>query len=125
MDTKTQEALKIVFDYLAISDEPQKADAIFLATGFSLSPKKVIIVDRPEHQRRGWVTFAKQWPGIDFINCPADEELKYDQKMLDLCVAELERLKRYTKKGNILEQKFPKEILLAWKFLKPKVETRF
>jgi uncharacterized SAM-binding protein YcdF (DUF218 family) len=203
MDTKTKKAIKIVYDYLAVKDKPQKADAIFLATSFSLdppkkaaelcqkgysnkivmvgiegtfsdlswkegqletyknelfkygvpksaviaeptapnsleeaqksiplmrkhgiNPRKVIIVDRPEHQRREWATFAKAWPEITFINCPADEPLKYTQRILDLCVAELERLKIYEKKDDIVKQVFSKEVVKAWKFLKPKVETK-
>ncbi|KKR84412.1 MAG: hypothetical protein UU32_C0046G0002 [Candidatus Woesebacteria bacterium GW2011_GWB1_41_10] len=204
MDSKTNKALRVVFEYLAVRDKPQEAAAIFLATSFSLfpskkaaelykkgyskyivmvgiegtfsdlswkegqfttyknkllesgvpesaiigeplatnsldeaqksipllkkhgiDPQKVIIVDRPEHQRREWATFCKQWPKIEFINCPAEAPLEYAQKMLDLCVAELERLKIYEKKGDIVAQVFPKEVLSAWEFLKPKVETRF
>lgn len=204
MNAKTKKALKIVFEYLAVSDKPQRADAIFVATSFSLNPpkkaaelhkrgwakyivmvgiegtfsdyswkdsqlntyksellksgvpesaiiaeplatnslleakksipllrkhgiepKKITIVDRPEHQRREWATFAKQWPEIEFINCPADGPLKYDQKMLDLCVAEIERLGTYAQKGDILPQKFPKEVISAWNYLEPKVETKF
>lgn len=40
MDAKTKKALKVVFDYLAVSDVPAQADAIFLATSFSLDPPK-------------------------------------------------------------------------------------
>lgn len=204
MDLKTKKALKIVFGFLTIKDKPQKADAIFVATSFSLNPpkkaaelfkkgyskyvvmvgiegtfsdyswkegqfatyknkllgygvpesaiiaeptapnsleealksiplmrkhgidpRKVIIVDRPLHQRREWTTFAKAWPEITFINCPVDEPLVYDQFNLDIAVGELERLKIYEKKGDLVKQDFPDNVLLAWDFLKIRVETRF
>lgn len=90
-----------------------------------INPKKVIIVDRPLHQRREWATFAKTWPKIKFINCPADEPLIFNQFHLDIAVSELERLKIYEKKGDLVKQDFPDNVLLAWDFLKIEVETKF
>jgi len=204
MDKNTKKAIKTVYDYLAVSNKPQKVDAIFIATSFSLSPckkaselfkegysksifivgktgtfsdpswkedqaiiykkelikfgvpdsvivadpiatnsleealtaiplmkkhginpKKVIIVDRPEHQRREWATFAKTYPQVNFLNCPAEESIIYNQKTLDILVAEFERLVKYGDRGDLVPQEFPEEVLEAWKFLNLKVVDKF
>lgn len=86
-----------------------------------LNPQKIIIVDRPVHQRREWATFKKQNPGLEFISFPADEVLVYNQATLDRLVAEMERLVRYYKNGSLIKQDFPKEVKEAWMSLKGKV----
>ena len=115
----------IIAEPLATNSLEEAVKSIPLMKKHRINPKKVIIVDRPEHQRREWATFTKQWPVIKFINCPADEPLIYSQKMLDLVVAELERLKKYSEKGDIVFQDFPKEVFESWQFLNSKVVYKF
>lgn len=204
MDSKIKLAMKAVFDYLSVTDKPQKSDVIFIAVSFSvnppkkaaelylkgfskkifivgkhgtfsdaswkkspaktyknelirlgvpgndivarslapntyleavksiplmrrqgINPKKVIVIDRPEHQRREWATFQKVWPAIKFINCPCDEPLVYSQKILDILIAETKRLEAYAVKGDLVRQKVPIKVKSAVKFLEDKVRTKY
>ena len=72
-----------------------------------VNPEKIILVARPVHQRRVWATFAKQWPDIKFINCPAKE----DEIELDRLVGEVHRLMTYGAKGDLLQTPIPNNIL--------------
>lgn len=79
-----------------------------------ISPKQVILVSRPIHQRRAFATFSQQYPEVKYLNCPADEALDMkDPENAKRLVAEAERLLDYSKKGDIEKQKIPIEVLKA------------
>jgi len=201
MDKKTKNALEVVFDYLKISDKPQKADVIFICGGSSYLPvvkaaelykkgfakkivtiskwgtfslpetkdkgeaycfaqklkklgipesdifaksiirntleevqktvpfmlehgvdtDRIIVVDRPFHQRRAWAQFTWWYPRLKFINVPADEPLKYDQNSINRAVAEIVRLDRYAKQDTLTPQKLPENVAAAYKLLRTKI----
>lgn len=115
MDSKTKEALKIVFDYLAIKDKPQKAAELY-----KKGCAKYIVMVGVEG------TFSDlSWKEGQFATYKS--KLSEHGVPESVIIAELERLKIYEKKGDILPQpqKFPKEVISIWKFLESKVETRF
>jgi uncharacterized SAM-binding protein YcdF (DUF218 family) len=97
--------------------EAQKAIPFLKKNG--LDPQTMILVSRPVHQKRAWATFAKQWPEINYINCPADEQLDMgDNKLLLRLVQETERLVKYGTKGDLVPQDIPEKVLVAVELLK-------
>lgn len=52
MNIKLKQAVKIVYDYLSISDIPEEADCIFLVGGSSLLPTKKVV----ELYKKGYAT---------------------------------------------------------------------
>lgn len=88
--------------------------------------KKVILVSKPFAMRRCFATFKKQYPNIDLICCPptlsvlksADRpKTEYAKRLL----GELERLKIYSKKGDLIPQKIPKLVLKTADKIKDKI----
>lgn len=80
----------------------------------NLDVKKMILVSRPIHQRRAFSTFKKQHPEIQYINCPANEPLDFnDLDIRKRLVSEAERLLDYSKKDDIQKQDIPYDILRA------------
>lgn len=75
--------------------------------------QKIILVARPLHQRRAFSTFLKQHPGIQYINCPADEPFNFDdQEQVTRLVQEAERLLDYgVRKDDIERPEIPPELL--------------
>jgi len=80
-----------------------------------ITPGRVILVTQPVLQRRAWATARRQWPGVEFLNCPPDtcadvasaSEL---MRLCDLAVGEMERLRRYAAKGDIEPQCIPAHV---------------
>ncbi len=67
-----------------------------------LNPKKVILVSRPVHQRRAFLTFFKQYSHVHYINCPAREVFNDgDEKIARRIVQEIQRIWMYYNKGDI------------------------
>lgn len=204
IDSQTKAQIKIVYDYLALSDPLEKADVIFIAGGSTLYPvfkaaelfkkglapkivtisdwgtfsnpdwkekgeafifhqellklgipdkdiywlsiiknsleeaqealpfmkknkifpQKMILVDRPVHQRREFATFVSQNPDLKIINCPADEPFNPNQETLDRVVAEMERLEKYAKEGDLTPQTILLKVEKAWKNLQFKVQRK-
>ena len=83
-----------------------------------LNPKKVILVDRPVHQRRAYATFKKQNPKVNFINVSSDEKFHPSSSLIGRLLAEVERLETYAKKGDFERQYLDKDIRVAYKILK-------
>lgn len=109
----------ILYDELSRNTLEEARLAIPFFKKNKLNAKKVILVSRPVHQRRAYATFAKQWPQIKFINCPADEKLTiHDKDLLLRLTQEIERLDLYGKKGDILVQKHSNKVDRAYKQLK-------
>lgn len=81
-----------------------------------INPQKLILVSRPIHQRRAFLTFVQQHPEVEkFINCPADEPLNLnDPNQISFLISETERLLDYgVKKHDIQRPVIPYEILRA------------
>ncbi|TSA45669.1 YdcF family protein [bacterium] len=81
-----------------------------------LNPKKIILVSRPVHQRRAALTFKKQYPEIELINCPSEEPLVVE--LVPRMLGEIERLQLYSEKGDIVHEEIPEDILRAYGELK-------
>ncbi|HTK33201.1 MAG TPA: YdcF family protein [Candidatus Paceibacterota bacterium] len=77
--------------------------------------KKMILVSRPVHQRRAFLTFARQHKQVRYINCPGNEtfdpaDLETQKRMVE----EIGRIILYSGKGDILmDGGIPAEILAA------------
>lgn len=75
----------------------------------------LILCSRPFHQRRAWGTFRNQYPTIDYLNCPAADEVLDTTRIehLQRLVGEIEREVGYTKKGDLNLPPTPYEVLDA------------
>lgn len=87
MDTKTKGALKTVFDYLAISDKPQKANAIFVATSFSLEPPKKASELYKQGYAKYIVMVGIEWTFSDY-SWKEGQFVTYKNKLLEYGVPE-------------------------------------
>jgi len=85
-----------------------------------VDPKTVILISRPVHQRRAFATFKKQNPRVRFINSPADESYEINKELIERLAGEIKRLKKYGRKGDLVTQKFPEEVISAFLFLEKK-----
>ena len=83
-----------------------------------------IIVQKPYMERRTYATFAKQWPGkefvvtspkIDFIDY-ADENYPQDY-LINIMVGDLQRIIEYPKMGFQIYQDVPNKVLKAFREL--------
>ena len=64
--------------------------------------ERMILVSRPVHQRRAYLTFRKQHPEIRYLNCPANEAyLEGDEETETRIVQEMDRIRIYSAKGDI------------------------
>ncbi len=74
-----------------------------------VTPNKVVIIDRPVHQKRAFLNALKLQPTIKFVNAPADEnfDLSLPENQLR-CVSEIERLISYR---DLVRPTIPMEIL--------------
>ncbi|MFL5703544.1 MAG: YdcF family protein [Ktedonobacteraceae bacterium] len=79
--------------------------------------ERIILVNRPMQQRRGYATFQKQTTDLILINTPCMETMPEDQ-FAARCVLEYEKIKRYADKGDIEQQIVPDEIREAYQKLK-------
>jgi glycosyltransferase involved in cell wall biosynthesis/uncharacterized SAM-binding protein YcdF (DUF218 family) len=75
-----------------------------------MDPRKMILVSIPVHQRRAYATFAKQFPGIQYINCPAEVPFADTPEFFERIVLEVDRLVAYGAKGDMVEQDVPLDI---------------
>lgn len=75
---------------------------------------RMILCSRPVHQRRAWATFQKQNASTKFINCPAFEIFDTtDESLSARMIQEVERLEKYARQGDLVEQTFSPEVLKA------------
>ena len=85
----------------------------------NLTPKRVILVQKPYMERRAFGTAQKQWPGPEFM--VTSPNLDYDQyiegapygkeDVIARMVSDLLKMPDYAAKGFMTEQEIPKE---AW-----------
>jgi hypothetical protein len=95
------------------------------------APTQVILVTQNMLQRRAWATWRKQVETVRAINCPptrtfADRPCDEEQPIqkMRLCLGEIDRLREYGVKGDILPQKIPPEVMKAARALQQALGTR-
>jgi hypothetical protein len=92
---------------------------------FGTGIKKVLKVSNAYRQRRAYLTCKKEFPGVEFINSPAntsfEEELElYKTKNQDLVrhlSGEMERMLMYPIFNYIVSDNIPEDVLQAYKLL--------
>ena len=89
-----------------------------------LDPNDFILVQKPYMERRSFATFKKRWPEkdvrvtspqISFDDYPAGEITL--EKMIQIMVGDLQRIKIYPEKGFQIEQHIPEEVWKAYESL--------
>lgn len=94
-----------------------------------LNPQKFIVVQKPYMERRSYATFKKHWPDkdlivtspqISFTGYP-NEEIPLE-RVINIMVGDLQRIKEYPAKGFQVYQEIPK---LVWNAFEKLVEVGF
>lgn len=89
-----------------------------------LDPKTVILVQKPYMERRTYATFKKLWPEkvcivtsppMTFDDYPNQEISK--ERMIEIMVGDLQRIKRYPAKGFQIPQDIPAHVWDAYEHL--------
>src|SRR5665213_3441322 len=89
-----------------------------------LNPQSFIVVQKPYMERRSYATFKKHWPDkkllvtspqIFFEEYPTDEISL--EKVINIMVGDLQRIKYYPEKGFQVYQEIPEEIREAYEQL--------
>ena len=82
-----------------------------------ISPKKMILVQKPYMERRTFATFSKQWPEMDFlVTSFAIEFRQYpnekisEERLINAMVGDLQRIKEYPAKGFQISQDIPEDV---------------
>lgn len=89
-----------------------------------IRPKKLLLVQKPYMERRTYATFAKQWPGVEFVvTSPPiayeeySDQLRPKEYVLNMMVGDLQRIKEYPAKGFQIEQEIPEKVWNAYEQL--------
>lgn len=89
-----------------------------------LNPQRFIVVQKPYMERRSFATFAKNWPGKDFVvTSPqiAFEDYPTDaiplEQVIHIMVGDLQRIKIYPEKGFQVYQDIPDNVWQAYERL--------
>ena len=89
-----------------------------------LFPKRFILVQKPYMERRTFATFQKQWPGNEIIvTSPRISFADYAtpetpmEKVIQIMVGDLQRIKLYAAKGFQTEQHIPADVWQAFEQL--------
>jgi uncharacterized SAM-binding protein YcdF (DUF218 family) len=89
-----------------------------------IQPHKLILVQKPYMERRTYATFKKQWAGMDFIvtSPPISfedyhTEERPKERVINMMIGDLQRIKEYPAKGFQIEQEIPKEVWDAYEEL--------
>ena len=89
-----------------------------------LDPNDFILVQKPYMERRSFATFKKRWPEkdvrvtspqISFDDYPAGDITL--EKMIQIMVGDLQRIKIYPEKGFQIEQHIPEDVWKAYESL--------
>lgn len=90
----------------------------------SLDPQSFIVVQKPYMERRSYATFKKHWPGKKLIVTSPQISLKeYPtreipmEKVINIMVGDLQRIKLYPEKGFQIYQEIPAGIWSAYERL--------
>jgi len=89
-----------------------------------LDPQSFIVVQKPYMERRSFATFEKRWPGKKLIiSSPqmrfeeyCNDEIPMD-KVINIMVGDLQRIKYYPAKGFQIEQPIPERVWSAYEEL--------
>ena len=90
----------------------------------NIDPQSFIVVQKPYMERRSFATFKKHWPDkklivtspqISFDNYP-NEEMPLE-KVINIMVGDLQRIKIYPEKGFQIFQEIPGDVWLAYEQL--------
>jgi uncharacterized SAM-binding protein YcdF (DUF218 family) len=90
----------------------------------NLQPQRFILVQKPYMERRTYATFQKQWPGNTvFVTSP---DIAFDdyptpahplEKIIQMVVGDLQRIRLYAEKGYQIHQHIPKDVWDAYEKL--------
>lgn len=93
--------------------------------------RSVLAVQKPYMERRALATFGKQWPAVEArVTSP---ELDFDEycseglskaEVIDILVGDLQRILEYPKRGYLVAQEVPPEVLEAFHRLVAAGHTR-
>ena len=90
----------------------------------NVNPQSFIVVQKPYMERRSYATFKKHWPDkklivtspqITFEDYPT-EEIPLE-KVINIMVGDLQRIKYYSEKGFQIYQPIPDDVWLAYEQL--------
>lgn len=90
----------------------------------NLHPQRFILVQKPYMERRTLATFAKAWPGQEFVvtspqipfEAYPNPEISLEQ-VIHIMVGDLQRIKLYPGKGFQVEQDIPDDVWQAYEQL--------
>lgn len=89
-----------------------------------LDAQKFIVVQKPYMERRSYATFKKVWPEKDvFVTSPLIEFENYPteeiplEKVINIMVGDLQRIKLYPEKGFQIYQEIPEDVWEAYEKL--------
>ncbi len=97
-----------------------------------LSPRSLLLVQKPHMERRTYATFMKQWPDQQLDIVVSSPPLAYDhyfdeqnpkEQILHIMVGDLQRIKEYPALGFQIPQDIPPDVWQAWEFLVKKGYT--
>ena len=89
-----------------------------------IDPQRLIVVQKPYMERRGFATFMKRWPGkevrmssppISFHDYPTEELPK--ELVINILVGDVQRVRIYPDKGFQIPQPIPDEVWAAYEEL--------
>ena len=89
-----------------------------------VNPKTFIVVQKPYMERRSYATFKKNWPEKSFI--VTSPQISFDdyyndeiplEKVINIMVGDLQRIKVYADKGFQVYQEIPVEVWQAYERL--------
>ena len=89
-----------------------------------LSPQRFIVVQKPYMERRSYATFKKHWPEKELV--VTSPQLSFEdyatpeipvEKVIQIMVGDLQRIKLYAERGFQIEQEIPAEVWQAYENL--------
>lgn len=89
-----------------------------------IDPQRLIVVQKPYMERRGYATFMKRWPGkkvlmssppLSFEDYPTAELPK--NLIINILVGDVQRIRVYPDKGFQIPQPMPDKVWAAWEAL--------
>lgn len=97
-----------------------------LLQGKGLTPKSLILVQKPYMERRTFATFKKQWPDPATEILVTSPQIAYEDYfndanpkdvVLNIMVGDMQRIKEYPKRGFQIEQEIPADVWYAYEQL--------
>jgi uncharacterized SAM-binding protein YcdF (DUF218 family) len=87
---------------------------------WGVTPRRIILVQKPYMERRAYATFRQFWPEIDpIVSSPATSFADYPTPelprdlVINLMVGDLQRIKLYPARGFQIEQEVPEDVWQA------------